>query len=377
MRKITVLALLLPLLLLIADCGGGTTSTQLPVTAPSAAPGAPLKINGYSATFTEHAVPGLTPGLGPFATTVGPDGIIWFAALKTLGSINGLGVTHLYNPGDIPDLGFNSIATGGDGGLWAVGQCCPGVEPVGTFMASFALRLSTSGVFTNLPEGSGQEFLPTFSTIIRAPGPGFVTIYNANNTSCYCMYIAPLLGPAGSLDFEFKEDFSWIEAAASSPDGFVYIRVVKQMEGALHRSYIAKIAPAPQGVVAQFDIPLEVHASGMIVGPDRNLWILESDRNAIARIGTSGSGFVEFPLPTPNAGLGNIVAAPDGALYFTEPQASKIGRITMQGQISEFPTPTANAAPTGISACPNLCEGAHVRLWFAEGAINKIGELQY
>jgi hypothetical protein len=42
----------------------------------------------------------------------------------------------------------------------------------------------------------------------------------------------------------------------------------------------------------------------------------------------------EFPLSTDPRG---IVAAPDGALWFTKPGASKIGRITTSGVITEFP----------------------------------------
>lgn len=43
-----------------------------------------------------------------------------------------------------------------------------------------------------------------------------------------------------------------------------------------------------------------------------------------------------FPVPTSNAGLGRIVTAPDGNMWFVEENSNKIGRITPGGQISEF-----------------------------------------
>src|SRR4029077_187725 len=46
-----------------------------------------------------------------------------------------------------------------------------------------------------------------------------------------------------------------------------------------------------------------------------------------------------------------------------------IGRITIAGMITEFPIPTANGEPLGIAAGP---DGA---LWFTESNGNKIGRI--
>jgi hypothetical protein len=64
-----------------------------------------------------------------------------------------------------------------------------------------------------------------------------------------------------------------------------------------------------------------------------------------------------------------IAAGPDGALWFTEQSASKIGRISTAGVVTEFATPTADSFPTGITTGP---DGA---LWFTEGLANNIGRL--
>ena len=66
-----------------------------------------------------------------------------------------------------------------------------------------------------------------------------------------------------------------------------------------------------------------------------------------------------YTIPTANSDSVDVVAGPDGALWFTEFGANKIGRITTTGQFSEYAL--ANLSnPGGITAGP---DGA---LWFAE-----------
>jgi hypothetical protein len=99
-------------------------------------------------------------------------------------------------------------------------------------------------------------------------------------------------------------------------------------------------------------------------GPDGALWFTESSANKIGRITTSGE-FTQFPIPTPGSHPYGIVAGIDGRLYFTE-AANKIGRITTSGTITEFPTP--GSVPYGIVA------GIDGNLYFAD-AVGKIGRM--
>src|SRR5947209_12308 len=76
----------------------------------------------------------------------------------------------------------------------------------------------------------------------------------------------------------------------------------------------------------------------------------------------------EYPVPTTNAVPSVITAGPDGNLWFTEVQASKIGTINPATHaISEFPVPTANSQPAGIATGPDG------NVWFTEAAASKIG----
>jgi virginiamycin B lyase len=78
----------------------------------------------------------------------------------------------------------------------------------------------------------------------------------------------------------------------------------------------------------------------------------------------------EFPLPTANSYPFAITTGPDGALWFTEYSGrGKIGRITTNGIISEFPTPTSGSGPSPITVGP---DGA---LWFGEWFACKIGRV--
>ncbi len=66
----------------------------------------------------------------------------------------------------------------------------------------------------------------------------------------------------------------------------------------------------------------------------------------------------EFALPTPNAGPDGIILGPDGNVWFSESEVSRIGRITPDGRITEFADGiTPGAKPLSIS----VRDGA---LWF-------------
>jgi virginiamycin B lyase len=88
---------------------------------------------------------------------------------------------------------------------------------------------------------------------------------------------------------------------------------------------------------------------------------------AVAR----ASAITKFPIPTRNSGPIGIVAGPDGALWFTENNANKIGRITTAGKVSEFRVPPVGGGsfPIGIAAGP---DGA---LWFTEPGEQQIGRI--
>jgi virginiamycin B lyase len=121
--------------------------------------------------------------------------------------------------------------------------------------------------------------------------------------------------------------------------------------------------------VTEFQIPTPASEPNVIVaGPDGALWFTETNGNKIGRITTAGS-ITEFAIPTSAAHSVYVTAGSDGALWFTEYNGNKIGRITTSGTITEFNIPTSASGPAQIAPGP---DGA---LWFTENSANKIGRV--
>jgi len=104
------------------------------------------------------------------------------------------------------------------------------------------------------------------------------------------------------------------------------------------------------------------------VGADGALWFTESSGNKIGRITVAGA-ITEYPTLTANSLPNGITAGPDHALWFTETAANKIGKITLAGVMREYLVPTPNSSPVGIAMGP---DGA---LWFAESTGHQIGRM--
>jgi virginiamycin B lyase len=122
------------------------------------------------------------------------------------------------------------------------------------------------------------------------------------------------------------------------------------------------------GTITAFSVPTaNANLSQITAGPDGALWFTETNGDKIGRITTAGS-VTEYPLTT-SSGPWGITAGPDGALWFTEQGTDKIGRITTAGAVTEYPIPSAGAGLEGITA------GRDGARWFAEGGTHKIGRI--
>jgi virginiamycin B lyase len=116
----------------------------------------------------------------------------------------------------------------------------------------------------------------------------------------------------------------------------------------------------PAQPITEFVIPGVSSFTGAITaGPDGAVWFTEQYANKIGRITTAGVP-TEFTIPAGNAPR-VITAGPDGALWFAEFTA--IGRITTTGFITRFAIPTANSGAEGIT------EGPDGSLWFTESKL--------
>jgi streptogramin lyase len=77
--------------------------------------------------------------------------------------------------------------------------------------------------------------------------------------------------------------------------------------------------------------------------------------------------FATYRLPAANSRPTSILAAPDGAIWFTEAGGSAIGRITPQGRLTQFTVADADLG--------NLTIGPDGNLWFTETTANQVGHI--
>ena len=86
-------------------------------------------------------------------------------------------------------------------------------------------------------------------------------------------------------------------------------------------------------------------------GPQHALWFSEFDTDRIGRITTDGK-ITEFPLPS-DTDIEGIVAGPDGNIWFTGPGSERIGKMTPSGVVQTFSITGSNPSPRGIAVGPD------------------------
>jgi virginiamycin B lyase len=134
----------------------------------------------------------------------------------------------------------------------------------------------------------------------------------------------------------------------------------------------------PAGVITNYPLGTGGAGSGstlgLTLGADHNAWFTSGA--SVARSAGSGPP-VQFTLPIP-ATIANattpcptgIAAGSDGALWFTDPCNTAVGRITIDGStIAEYALPSANAAPFDIVAGPDK------NLWVTEAGSGKLARI--
>ena len=122
-----------------------------------------------------------------------------------------------------------------------------------------------------------------------------------------------------------------------------------------------------------FDLPKGITPGAITAGPDGNIWFLEnsSDGDNISKVGRiSPDGIVtQFDTPTPNSGPVTITAGPDGNVWFLEKSANNVAKITPAGVITEYPVPTPQ------SGLGMIIDGPDGNLWFTEFAGGNVGRI--
>ena len=104
-----------------------------------------------------------------------------------------------------------------------------------------------------------------------------------------------------------------------------------------------------------------------VQGRDGALWFCESGASKIGRFDPDRGSFTEFDLPAKNATPIGITAGADGNLWFLEldgrmdnrmVDGNRVVRITPAGVVTEFPIPTQHSGPINIAVGPDK------NIWF-------------
>lgn len=147
---------------------------------------------------------------------------------------------------------------------------------------------------------------------------------------------------------------------AAGPDGALWITDY-------YNEQILRLTTS--GTYTGFPLPDYSAPNSIVLGPDKALWftLQSATRGAgIGRITTSGTLHI-FSAPGFTI---DIAAGADGALWFTEPNKDRIGRITTRGKVTQYSSGITPAAqPYSIAAGP---DGA---LWFTERSGGRIGRI--
>src|SRR6266567_26413 len=365
-RYSLLLVLLLTLIGILGGCGGSTTAGP---SHPSGATPTSTPTRELKGTISEFPLPSSI--FWPTYITKGPDGNLWFNAGGTIGRITPTGVIRLFS---IPTqrLVAAGITDGPDGNLWFSEELVPG----GQSGKGKIGRITLSGTISEFSLSSNSN-------------PGNITTgpdralwfdeYDINNKN----YKIGRITTTGTIS-EFPLPFppqTYLYGITTGSDGNFW--GIGYNGNNVPKGMIWRITPT--GTISAFPLPTAFFPSGsligIIAGPDGNLWFGESDSHSIngkiGRITPSGT-ISEFPLPDHHNIVNDITAGPDGNLWFTEStdshndltsQNGKIGRITASGTITEFPVPTSNGTPWGITA------GLDSTILFTEISSNKIGRL--
>ena len=283
----------------------------------------------------------------PIPLTVGPDGNFWTWNSGTTS------VTRMTPTGEVtvfptalnfPESTPGHCVDAHDGNVWCSNTGGSLVRILASTGESTVFDLGTDVGATDVTFGpDGALWFTDFglNRIGRMTLSGTVTEFPVP-----AAFVAPrsiTVGPDGAL--WFTSDAAQVGRMDTAGEGFRFYDLPEHQTN----------------LIAQF--------SAITKGPDGNLWlgVLENNSSNVVRITPAGH-VTEFPLPDPAGSVLDIVAGPDGAIWFTEESANKIGRITTSGTLTEFSLPQPLSGPVGITA------GRDRAIWFTELA-GRVGRL--
>jgi len=282
----------------------------------------------------------LSRGASPNGIARGSDGAMWFTdAPKKIGRISSSGAIREFTlPAGIENPG--SIAAGPDGAMWFTAN-----DKIGRITMDGGARAFSTRI------GSGPDIIAA-----GADNAMWFGEFSSNKIGRISMTGKVVEFPLPSHGIENNN----IRGIVAGPDGALWFS----------ESNVNKIARiAGDGRINEFPTSPDPHSAyspyDVTVGPDGSLWF--ATEGGVGRI--AGPGVTDYQIPTANSDPRAIARGGDGAIWFTEYQGDKIGRIGDSGKLTEVSIPTSESEPSSITG------GRDGETWFTENYGNKIGRI--
>ncbi len=163
---------------------------------------------------------------------------------------------------------------------------------------------------------------------------------NTTQTAC---------GPASLTDIgvgyvnEYKTPDNCSSPSGITVDGQGRVWFVEQ-----NTSKLAVFYPSTQNFT-EYQLPVSLPITWSLTTTlDNSIWLTDANSSQIIRFDPASQNFTQYHLASGSYPM-EIVRGPDGAVWFSELYAHKIGRIQPDnGLLTEYPTPNNDTAPSGL-----------------------------
>jgi virginiamycin B lyase len=322
--------------------------------------------------------------LGRASTVVPALFVAALASLALAAPAGAVTVTEFEaNPGKI-SVPLNIVA-GADGNLWwteigsepGIGRMSPtgerfpvipdGSNPIDLAAApsGWVSWVTQEGFGTRSPSGIVTRTANSFGAGSITLTPSGQIRFGGREGATATVICSPQDPTSDHLETEFtcagEKNGNRVEGIAASPDGTLWASVSKS--NALFISSTAAF-----GFTTRVDLPAGSDPVGIAVGPEGNAWVAMWEADAIDRITPTGAR-TRFLLPAgsrPN----DLVLGPDGAFWIVEAGTGRIARMTTAGSLTgEYQVPSGETGQLGITVGPDQ------NIWFTDPEAGKIGRL--
>ena len=310
-------------------------------------------------TFYQFSIP--VAANKPQWIAAGSDGNMWFTEFpgNTVAKITPAGVVTECPA--IPTAASNpqGIIGASDGNLWFT-----------EFAGSKITRVTTACAYTE------------FSTLFASDGPQLLTDRGDGNvwftgfTGNHVGFQGLTSGVSGETTVPTPNSHPY--GIAPAPDLNLYFT-----ENAVDQ--LGRI-PMLFGAVTEVPLPTGSAPTQIVRGPATEtscgggpcMWFTEFGTSRVARLNPAGwpaPTIDQFPTTTASSNPLGITAGKDGALWVTESGLDRIGRVSVNGSVSEYTSPVTGLGLKGIAVAP---DGS---IWFAESGTGlnpgRVGKLVY